>query len=290
MNASAPRKSPPESKPVDASTHNAAVAVRRGENTGHREWVGRAQRWLRFFSPFILLGIWELTSRSGLLDARFFPPPSEILLSAKDGILDGTLVAATADSLRRLVLGYSIGAFVGVSVGLWLGLSSWFRAMAEPWLQLTYPIPKLTLYPLLVLLVGFGEPPIVILLSIAVFYIVTINTIAGVLSIRPVILDVGRDCGATFFQSFRTIALPASMPHIFTSLEIALGIGYIVLVAAEFIGAKTGLGAIIWSSWQTFDVAPMYVAIVIVSVCGYVSAILLKVIGNVLMPWRKAIQ
>jgi len=126
-----------------------------------------------------------------------------------------------------------------------------------------------------------------ILLAIAVFYIVAINTISGVLSIRPVFLDVARDCRASFAQSFTTIALPASLPHIFTSLEIAMGLAYVILVAAEFIGAKKGLGAIIWSSWQLFDVAPMYVAIVTVSVLGYISVILTRRLGDLLMPWRQ---
>jgi NitT/TauT family transport system permease protein len=175
----------------------------------------------------------------------------------------------------------------GIVVGLWLGLSSWFRALVEPWIQITYPIPKLALYPLLVLIVGLGELPIIALLAIGVFYIVAINTIAGVLSIRRVILDVGRDCQASFLQSFRTIALPASMPHIFTSLEISLGLAYIILIGAEFVGAKSGLGAIIWSSWQLFDVGPMYVSIVTVSILGYVSVLATRWLGDVLMPWRK---
>jgi NitT/TauT family transport system permease protein len=88
-------------------------------------------------------------------------------------------------------------------------------------------------------------------------------------------------------QVVRTVALPASLPHIVTGLEISLGIAYIVLIAAEFVGAKSGLGNVIWSSWQLFDVAPMYVAIVTISVLGYVSVMLLRALGNWLMPWRK---
>jgi ABC-type nitrate/sulfonate/bicarbonate transport system permease component len=126
----------------------------------------------------------------------------------------------------------------------------------------------------------------VILLAIAVFYIVAINASAGVMSIRPVILDVGRDCNASFLQSVRTIALPASLPTIMTGLEVSLGIAYIVLVAVEFVGANRGLGSIIWSSWQLFDVAPMYVAITTVGVIGYLSVLLLRALGNRLMPWR----
>jgi NitT/TauT family transport system permease protein len=102
-----------------------------------------------------------------------------------------------------------------------------------------------------------------------------------------VILDVGRDCDASFLQLVRTIALPAAMPHIFTGLEIAMGIAYIVLVAAEFVGARSGLGSLIWSSWQLFDVAPMYVAIVTISVLGYASVMLLRLAADLMMPWRR---
>ena len=105
---------------------------------------------------------------------------------------------------------------------------------------------------------------------------------------RSVLLDVGRDCGASFTQFFFTIALPASLPHIFTSLEISLGLSYIILIGAEFVGAKSGLGAIIWSSWQLFDVGPMYVAIVTVSLLGYLSVLATRWLGHWLMPWKVA--
>jgi NitT/TauT family transport system permease protein len=263
------------------------LLLRRGENTGHHLWTARAQWWLRLVSPLLLLGTWELLARVGELDARFFPPPSEIGKSAVSVIQDGSLWRASQDTLRRLALGYGAGALSGVIIGLWLGLSSWFRALIEPWIQITYPIPKLALYPLLVLVVGLGEMPIIVLLAIGVFYVVAINTIAGVLSIRRVIIDVGRDCRASFMQFFLTIALPASLPHIFTALEISLGLAYIILIGAEFVGAKSGLGAIIWSSWQLFDVGPMYVSIVTVSVLGYFSVLATRWLGDFLMPWRR---
>jgi NitT/TauT family transport system permease protein len=261
--------------------------ITRGHQPGHGQWSTRGRKLLRIASPFLLLLLWEILSRAGVLDRRFFPPPSELVSSARGMVADGSLLASTTDSLRRLVIGYFSGAALGTAVGLWLGLSSWSRALFEPWLIVTYPIPKLALFPLLVLIVGLGEPPIVILLAIAVFYVVAINLIAGVLSIRPVVLDVARDCGASFWQTVRTVALPASLPHIMTGLEISMGIAYIVLIAAEFVGAKTGLGSVIWSSWQLFDVAPMYVSIVTISVLGYASVIALRYLGQWLMPWQR---
>jgi ABC-type nitrate/sulfonate/bicarbonate transport system permease component len=261
--------------------------LRRGDQTAKRMRTRRAQRLLRIASPFLLLVAWELAARVGLLDRRFFPPPSEIAVAASSMIRTGQLSEAIGYSLRRLLLGYFFGAVSGALVGLLLGLSSWMRALVEPWLLVTYPVPKLAIYPLLILIVGLGEMPIVILLAIAVFYIVSINTTAGVLAIKPVILDVGRDCNASFLQSVRTIALPASLPHIMTGLEVSLGIAYIVLVAVEFVGAEHGLGSVIWSSWQLFDVAPMYVAVTTVSVLGYLSVLGLRALGDRIMPWRQ---
>ena len=261
--------------------------LRRGQRKQHGDNRLRWQKLLRLASPFLLLLLWEALSRFGILDRRFFPPPSEVAGTARQMVQDGSLAKAVLDSLRRLAIGYTSGAVLGIAVGLWLGLSAWSRALFEPWLIVTYPVPKLAIYPLLVLIVGLGEAPIVILLAIAIFYVVAINLIAGVMAIRPVILDVGRDCGASFLQLVRTIALPAAMPHIFTGLEISLGIAYIVLVAAEFVGAKSGLGSVIWSSWQLFDVAPMYVAIVTISVLGYASVMLLRLAADRVMPWRR---
>jgi NitT/TauT family transport system permease protein len=260
--------------------------VRRGHGATHRQWVAAGQRVLRIVSPLFLLAFWELLSRTGILDRRFFPPPSEILEAAIVMAQSGQLADSVGASLRRLAIGYFLGALSGTVVGLWLGLSSWSRALVEPWLLLTYPVPKLAIFPLLVLIVGIGEPPIIILLSVTVFYIVVLNAMAGVLEIKPVIMDVGRDCNATFLQSVLTIALPASAPHIFTGLEVALGIAYIVLVAVEFVGARSGLGQVIWSSWQLFDVAPMYVSIMTISLLGYISVLGLRAIGNAVAPWR----
>jgi NitT/TauT family transport system permease protein len=264
-----------------------AGVILRGQQAGTQWWQSRAKKFLRIASPFLLLLLWELLSRGGILDRRFFPPPTELVTSSREMLADGSLLASTQDSLRRLAIGYVSGAALGISLGLWLGLSSWSRALFEPWLIATYPIPKLALYPLLVLIVGLGEPPIIILLAIAVFYVIAINLIAGVLAIRPVILDVGRDCGASFWQLVRTVALPASLPHIMTGLEISMGIAYIVLIAAEFVGAKSGLGSLIWNSWQLFDVAPMYVSIVTISVLGYGSVMALRYLSQLLMPWQK---
>lgn len=262
--------------------------MRRGDRRSSHERTARWQRALRIVSPFLLIGAWELCAGIGFLDTRFFPAPSTIVLSGIAMGREGLLTEAVHDSMLRLVIGYATGALAGVLLGLWMGLSRWTRALLEPWLQLTYPVPKLAVYPLIVMVVGLGDAPINVLLAIAVFYIVCINTLAGVLTIKPAILDVSKDYGANFLQRAWTIALPGSLPHIFTGLEISLGIAYIVLVAAEFVGASTGLGNVIFQSWQLFDVSPMYVAIVLISLLGYGSTLGVRYIAGILMPWHRS--
>lgn len=202
-------------------------------------------------------------------------------------VADGSLLDATLMSVRRVVLGYVSGAFVGIVVGLWLGLPSWSRAVFGPWVQFTYPIPKLAVYPLLLLLVGMGELPMKLLLAIATFYIVVLSTIAAVLSISGSIIDVGKNLHATFGQFFRTIALPGSMPQIVTSLELSLGIAFILVIAVEFLGAGSGLGFIMWSSWQVLEIKPMYVGLDAITVIGFLSVLGVRLLGRTVMPWQK---
>ncbi len=273
---------------MQTQTESTKPKILRGEGVKSKRTTAKTQKILRIFSPVILLLIWEIASRSGFLDIRFFPAPSMIAGSAVSMLADGELLKATGITLSRLFSGYIIGALLGIIIGIWLGLSSWSRSLFEPWIQITYPIPKLAIYPLIILIVGMGELPIVILIAIATFYIVVISAIAGVLFINKTMLDVGKDNNATFLQFFTTIALPASLPHIITSLEVSLGMAYIVIIAVEFLGASSGLGYIIWTSWSLFDVPPMFVSIVTISVLGYFSVIVVRWLGTYLMPWRKA--
>lgn len=263
------------------------MLVVRGLSGTDRSQSLRVQKLVRAASPVLLLVLWEAASRFGVVDARFFPAPSTVMLAALDMIRSGLLVDATVVTLRRVALGYFLGAGLGVAIGLWLGLSSWSRTLFEPMIQLTYPVPKLAVYPLLLLLVGTGELPMVLLLAIATFYLVVISTIAAVLSISPGYLDVGRDNNANFRQFFFTIALPGSLPQILTGLELALGIAYILVIAVEFLGAQAGIGYIIWSSWQVIEIKRMFVAISLITVLGYVSVLGLRAFGAVLTPWRR---
>ncbi len=111
---------------------------------------------------------------------------------------------------------------------------------------------------------------------------------AGVLAIEPVYFDVGKNFGAGRREIFRTVAIPGAMPLIFTGLRLAWGNALLLIVVAEIIGARSGIGAFIWNSWQTFQVERMYAGLLVISFIGYVSFLLIDELQRWLIPWRGA--
>lgn len=254
---------------------------RRGLSPGARD------RLLGVLSPLALLVLWELLSRGGILDDRFFPPPTRIASTFADLAKSGELWTNTWVSLRRVLLGLALGATPALAIGLCMGLYRPVRAALDPIIAATYPIPKSAIVPLLLLIFGLGEMSKIVMVAIGAFFPVVINTAAGVQEIPPIYRDVGRNFGAGRWQTFRTIALPGALPLIMTGLKLAVGLGLILIVIAEMIGAKSGLGFMIWNAWQIFAVPTMYVGLITVSVLGVVFTLALTELERVLVPWRR---
>lgn len=119
--------------------------------------------------------------------------------------------------------------------------------------------------PLILLIFGLGEASKIVMVAIGVFYPVLINAAAGVMEINKIYLDVGRSFKASRWQVFRTIALPGAMPLIMTGVKLGVGIGLILIAIAEMIGAKSGLGYMIWNAWEILSVETMYVGLIVIA-------------------------
>jgi NitT/TauT family transport system permease protein len=116
---------------------------------------------------------------------------------------------------------------------------------------------------------------------------VLINTVAGVRNIETIYLDVGKNFHASRLMMFTDIALPGALPMIVTGLKLGMGVALLVIVAAEFVGAKSGLGYLIWTSWQVFQVEKMYVGLVIIAIVGFAIAITLNWVERRIVPWKQ---
>jgi NitT/TauT family transport system permease protein len=244
------------------------------------------ERVLSVLSPLVLLLFWELGAILDWVDTRFFPAPSAIFVAAYHMLLSGELWMHLSISLERIIIGFLLGAVPGTIIGLAMGLFSPIRALIQPLVDATFPVPKIAILPLFIMVFGLGEESKYAIIATGVIYLVLINTVAGVRNIDKIYLDVGKNYGASRWVMFIDVALPGALPLILTGLKLGMGIALLVIVAAEFVGAQSGIGYLIWTTWQVFQVETMYVGLLVSAILGFGSAILLNYMERVLIPWK----
>jgi NitT/TauT family transport system permease protein len=243
-------------------------------------------RLLNVISPLALLVLWELCARFGFIDTRFFPAPSSVMATMVEMLRSGELVTHTAVSLQRLAYGAVLGGVPALALGIAMGLNRPIRALIDPLVAATYPIPKSAILPLALLIFGLGEGSKVFMVAIGVFFPVVINTTTGVLEINKIYLDVGQNYKASRWNMFWTIALPGALPVIMTGFKLGIGIGLVLIAVAEMVGAKSGLGYLIWSAWSTFAVEQMYVGLFVIAIIGFLLTLALNELERVIIPWK----
>lgn len=254
--------------------------LRRGGRT-------RILRTIAPFMPILILVLWEVASRTGTLDARFFPPPTSILMSWYDLLMSGTLVSHSAVTLSRIGVGFVLGAVPALILGIALGSIESLRILLAPVFAALLPVPKVAIYPLLLLVFGLGEVSKWAIVAIGVFFYVFYNTMSGVLQTPAIYFDVATANGANRWQRWATVALPSALPSVFTGARLAVGGAFVIIAASEFVGSRSGLGYLIWTSWTTFAVAKMYVGIITISLLGYLAASLVGLLERWLVPWSR---
>ena len=246
----------------------------------------RRERLMSIGSPVALLLAWEAAARLGFIDIRFFPAPSAIIAVLIGMLASGELAEHILISLQRITLGFLLGGIPAVAIGVAMGISRPVRALVDPLIVATYPIPKSAILPFILLIFGLGEMSKVVMVAIGVFFPVAINATAGVLHISPIYLDVGKSFKASRWDTFRTIALPGALPFIMTGIKLGAGLALILIAIAEMVGAKSGIGYMIWSAWETFAVAKMYVGLFVIALIGFGVSFLLREVERWVIRWK----
>lgn len=248
----------------------------------------RSDAFAAIVSPIAILLVWEFFVRVQLLDARFFPTPSSVIVALIGHIQSGKIFIDIAWTISRVLIGTLLGAIPGLIFGVLLGLSPRLRMFVQPAISALYPIPKIALFPLVMMIFGIGDTSKWVIVAIAVFFQVFFSTLAGVINIDKIYLDVASNFKANRWQTYRTIAIPGALPFIFTGLQLGLGMALIVVVIAENFGTEVGVGYMIWQSWQVFEVRDMYVGLIVVAFLGYCFQLLLQRLQRAIIPWKKA--
>jgi ABC-type nitrate/sulfonate/bicarbonate transport system permease component len=244
------------------------------------------ERLIAVLSPIGVLVIWQILSDTGVISARYVPSPLRIVEAAMALSASGELWQHVSASLYRLSVGFVLGGIPGIIIGILMGLNRYLRAALDPLIAATYPIPKIAVLPLLMLVFGIGDGSKIAVVAFSVLLLTIINTIVGVRGIDRVHFDVARNYNTPWHKLFWRVIVPGSLPTIFAGLRISLGISLIVLVGAEFVASRAGIGFLIWSSWETLLVENMFVGIIVITILGVVSAFLLRECERYFIPWQ----
>ncbi|MEO1443301.1 MAG: ABC transporter permease, partial [Chloroflexota bacterium] len=192
-------------------------------------------------------------------------------------------------TLWRVFGGFLIGATPGVLIGMVMGMNRTVRNMLDTTLSAIYVLPKIAIFPIMMLIFPnpFGEGPKVAVVAISAFFLVAINTMAGVAEIAPIYLQAGKNYGANRVQMLRHVIIPAALPVIFAGLRLALGTALIVIVAIEFVRSQKGVGYLVYYNWQVGSTDKMYAGLFVVMVLGVLLTYGLQWLERRVMPWRR---
>lgn len=249
-----------------------------------------SQRWLGLALVVALLLAWELAVATGAIRALSFPGVSAIVEAWVGLIVDGPLVVELLDTLRRMLIGFSIAALIGIPLGLLTGTSRLAHSLFEPLTELIRPIPSPAYIPIAILLLGIGDSMKVAVVSVAALFPILLNTYQGVRDIDPILTDTGRTFGLQRMTILREVALPAALPSVLTGMRISLGIAFIVVVVAEMVIGNDGMGHLILASQRAFRIPEMYAGIFTLAVLGYSINRLFVSLEDVLLRGRPRSQ
>lgn len=237
------------------------------------------------------LALWELgpTYLASPSTRVFLPPLHEVLAAWGKLFESGTIQGHLAASLTRSVSGFGAALVAGVSLGLLIAWYGRLSAVLNPLLELFRNTAALALLPVFTLLLGIGEESKISIVAYAAFFPVLLNTIAGVKTVDPLLIRAAKSLGLSSLALFRKVILPSAVPTIFTGIRMAGTASILVLIAAEMVGAKAGLGYLIVNAQSSFLIPDMYAGILTVSLLGLAVNFLLVALERHFSRWRTAV-
>ncbi len=274
---------------------------------------------LAFGFPALALVAWQLIVDAGILSATWFPQPTKIARALWDMTVSYDRFSHTSligrpwlipeafrqsglqgvwglvaeshvwTTLARVGAGFVVGVIPGTLLGVVMGMNKTVRLMLDTTLSAIYVLPKIAIFPIVMLMFAdpFGEGPKIVVVALSVFFLMTINAMAGVRDIDPVFLMAGRNYGARGFQLLRHVIIPAAMPVIFAGLRLSLGTALIVIISVEFLRAKQGVGFITFYYWEVLNPEKMYAGLTVVMLLGILLTYVLQWIERRVMPWQR---
>lgn len=240
--------------------------------------------------PIALIALWEVLARIGFIAPNVLPAPSAVAVAGWDALVSGQLLANLWVSTLRAISGLMVGGLIGFAFGLANGLSDLSFRYTDTTLQMIRNVPHLALIPLVILWFGIEEEAKLFLVALGVFFPIYINTLHGVRTVDPQLIEMGRAYGMFGWTLVRRVILPGALPSIFVGLRFSLGIMWLTLIVAETISAESGLGHMAMEAREFLLVDIVVLAILIYALLGKLADFIARVLERASLQWHPSFQ
>jgi ABC-type nitrate/sulfonate/bicarbonate transport system permease component len=237
------------------------------------------QLWL---PVLVVVALFVVTARSTNF---YFPPFARMLGAMGDGLIHGELRQDLWFSLKNILLGLALAIAVGVLAGLVIGERPALRQATAPLLDFARATPTIAFVPVIILTLGIGAAPKVFLIFLGSVWPILLNTISGVESINPAVLETARSYRIPWWLRLRRVVLPGALPQIFAGIRVALSVAVVLMVVSEIYGSPIGLGNFILQSGSSFAVADTWGGTILIGLLGYALSVVLLVFEYALLGW-----
>ena len=257
----------------------------------------RLRRWLAsHWNLNLLLGVisigtltllWEFARPLGIPSLSNLPPPTEVVRSSASLLTSNLYWEGWLLSLRRIASGFVLAQIVGIPLGLMMAMHRNSFDTMFPIVEILRPIPPVAWIPISIVFWPTRELSVIFIVFLGAFWVVLLNTIGGASNIDPNYKRAALSLGSTQRDLFWRIVFPATIPSIVTGMAVGMGIAWEMVVAAEMVAGRTGLGYLLWQSFEINAIAQCIVCMISIGVAGYLSSEIIRLFGNFVAPWQR---
>lgn len=236
-------------------------------------------------APLLVVILWQVSAEFGWTNKAVLPSFSKVLATAVEIIADGKLQEHLAVSFIRVIKGFLIGAVSGILIGTIMGLSKGCKQFLGSLVGILRPIPMIAWIPIFILWFGIGELTKVAVITLGTFWSVLLNTIHGIQSVDPKLLEVAKVLKKDRITIIRSIVMPSALPAIFTGIRLGFGTAWSCVVAAEMIAATKGIGFMITYAREVSKPGELFVGVFTIGLVGLLLDVLIQKLEDRLIHW-----
>ena len=270
--------------PVAAAAPARAPRPRRTPRTRRTQYRSSTNLLLNVVAVALGVGLWQLLASAGV---EGLPGPAPVAQRGWQLLANGTLEGDALASLRRVLIGFALGSLLAVPVGFLMCWYPWARGLLEPYVQFFRAVPPLALIPTAIVLLGIGETPKIFVIFLAAFLSSVVAAYQGVVDVDRTLIDAARVLGASDWDIFRRVVVPAASPFLLVGMRIGLGSAWGTLVAAELIAAQQGLGFRMQQAELYYDLPTIFVSLIAIGVLGLLMDRLLQRAERRITRWQE---